>query len=166
MNKLDQKIDNFLNLDHTDLDDYYKNATIDDIDILRKILQGYAYKWHSKTKILESDDEEILRKVKALGIFYTNNNRNMPCNNNKYTLFRKSCNKFYFYISPSLGKCIVFMKFYRILKEMDRIKRIADFPLTCYNHKFVPKESNYTDYKLLGMCYKKGYTELAFISYY
>lgn len=42
MNKLDQKIDNFLNLNYSDLDDYYKFATNVDINNLRVLLKGYA----------------------------------------------------------------------------------------------------------------------------
>ena len=165
MNKLDQKIDNFLNLNYSDLDDYYKYATEIDINNLRVLLKGYAETENERNIFKKLGDEEVMRKIKSMGIFYTNNPKNIPLHNTKYSLFRKDNNKYLFYLIKH-NKNLVIMRLYRILKKIDRSENINDFSLTCYNNKFVPKETNKTEYKILGMSYKKGYSEIPFISYY
>ena len=83
MNKLDQKIDNFLNLNYSDLDDYYKYATEIDINNLRVLLKGYAETENERNIFKKLGDEEVMRKIKSMGIFYTNNPKNIPLHNTK-----------------------------------------------------------------------------------
>ena len=146
----------FLNLENKDLDKYYDSFNDNDIGIIKKIIFFYTTDEEFTKYYKNISNQKAIEKIKELGIFITNNPKNLPDENTRLNYFRKSNNKFLLYICTRDGKIDIILYLYRILNEINKINKIADFKLISFHNKFYPKHSKKESFKILGMCFKKG----------